>query len=145
MSPLSPHHPLNPSTGTPVELRHARPAGAILLTARLMGNVSAPDRSCVAHEPFGDNSRYWMGPIENEPRSTRRPYATRFRGFGFVSPRIGSSNDDIQQARAERSRLPAPVVLCSPAIWSVGIQTTFRAASGSEVYRWCRLIEGTVL
>ncbi len=43
-------------------------------------------RPCVVNEPFGDNSRYWIGPTEKDPpldlRDIHEAFA-RFR-FGFT-------------------------------------------------------------
>lgn len=39
-------------------------------------------RRCVVHEPFGDNSRYWIGPAEPEPpidMTAMRDAFTQFR------------------------------------------------------------------
>lgn len=46
-------------------------------------------RRCVVHEPFGDNSRYWIGPAEPEPpidMTVMRDAFTRFR-FGLTVDR----------------------------------------------------------
>jgi hypothetical protein len=38
--------------------------------------------SCVVNEPLGDNSRYWIGPVEKEPPIDMTPIRdTLFRGF----------------------------------------------------------------
>jgi hypothetical protein len=40
-------------------------------------------RKCVVNEPFGDNSRYWIGPAEREPLLDVRPVHDAFRQFRF--------------------------------------------------------------
>jgi len=35
------------------------------------------------HEPFGDNSRYWIGPVENEPPIDMSPVRDAFSRFRF--------------------------------------------------------------
>jgi hypothetical protein len=40
-------------------------------------------RNCVVHEPFGDNSRYWIGPVENEPPIDMSPVRDAFSRFRF--------------------------------------------------------------
>jgi hypothetical protein len=48
-------------------------------------------RSCVVHEPFGDNSRYWIGPVENYPPIDMAPVQEAFSRFQLfrVSPKLG--------------------------------------------------------
>ena len=41
-------------------------------------------RSCVVNEPFGDNSRYLIGPVENDQPIDMTPIIDVFRGFGFA-------------------------------------------------------------
>ena len=38
-------------------------------------------RSCVVNEPFGDNSRYWIGPTESEPPLDMRPIQEAFASY----------------------------------------------------------------
>ena len=40
-------------------------------------------RPCVVNEPFGDNSRYWIGPAEKQPALDMRPVHEAFRAFRF--------------------------------------------------------------
>ena len=40
-------------------------------------------RACVVNEPWGDNSRYWIGPANLEPPLDIRPVHEAFRGFRF--------------------------------------------------------------
>ena len=40
-------------------------------------------RNCVVHEPFGDNSRYWIGPVEKEPPIDMTPVRDAFPRFRF--------------------------------------------------------------
>jgi hypothetical protein len=40
-------------------------------------------RPCVVNEPFGDNSRYWIGPTEQEPPLDMRAVHEAFRKFRF--------------------------------------------------------------
>ena len=39
-------------------------------------------RPCVVNEPFGDNSRYWIGPTEKDPPLDMRLIQEAFAGFG---------------------------------------------------------------
>jgi hypothetical protein len=41
-------------------------------------------RGCVVHEPFGDNSRYWIGPVEKEPPIDMTPVRDAFSRFRFL-------------------------------------------------------------
>ena len=41
-------------------------------------------RSCVVNEPWGDNSRYWIGPTEMEPQIDMRPVHDAFRKYRFL-------------------------------------------------------------
>jgi hypothetical protein len=41
-------------------------------------------RECVVNEPFGDNSRYWIGPTELDPPLDMRPVHEAFRKFRFL-------------------------------------------------------------
>jgi hypothetical protein len=43
------------------------------------------DRKCVVWEFWGDNSRYWIGPLEMEPPFDMSPIHEAFRGFRFRS------------------------------------------------------------
>jgi hypothetical protein len=38
-------------------------------------------RACVVNEPFGDNSRYWIGPTEREPPLDMSAVHDAFVGF----------------------------------------------------------------
>jgi hypothetical protein len=38
-------------------------------------------RACVVNEPWGDNSRYWIGPTEMEPSLDMGPVHEAFRRF----------------------------------------------------------------
>lgn len=40
-------------------------------------------RACVVNEPWGDNSRYWIGPTDLEPPLDMKPVHEAFRGFRF--------------------------------------------------------------
>jgi len=40
-------------------------------------------RPCVLNEPFGDNSRYWIGPVEKDPLLDLRAIHDAFVGFRF--------------------------------------------------------------
>jgi hypothetical protein len=40
-------------------------------------------RPCVVNEPFGDNSRYWIGPVEKDPLLDLRAIHDAFVGFRF--------------------------------------------------------------
>ena len=40
-------------------------------------------RPCVVNEPYGDNTRYWIGPIEMEPPLDMAPVHEAFRRFRF--------------------------------------------------------------
>jgi hypothetical protein len=40
-------------------------------------------RCCVVHEPFGDNSRYWIGPAEPDPPIDMTPIRDAFTQFRF--------------------------------------------------------------
>jgi hypothetical protein len=40
-------------------------------------------RSCVVHEPFGDNSRYWIGPVAQEPAIDMTAVRDAFSRFQF--------------------------------------------------------------
>lgn len=42
------------------------------------------DRPCVVHEPFGDNGRYWIGPIEFAPALDMRPIHDAFQRYRFI-------------------------------------------------------------
>ena len=41
-------------------------------------------RACVVNEPYGDNSRYWIGPTELEPALDLGPVHDAFRKFRLV-------------------------------------------------------------
>jgi hypothetical protein len=41
-------------------------------------------RACVVWEPWGDNSRYWIGPAEMEPPVDMGPINDAFRKFRFL-------------------------------------------------------------
>jgi len=41
-------------------------------------------RGCVVHEPFGDNNRYWIGPVEKEPPIDMAPVRDAFSRFRFL-------------------------------------------------------------
>jgi len=41
-------------------------------------------RPCVVNEPFGDNSRYWIGPVDLDPPLDMRPIQDAFRRFKFL-------------------------------------------------------------
>jgi hypothetical protein len=41
------------------------------------------DRKCVVWEPWGDNSRYWIGPEAMEPPFDMSPIDEAFRRFRF--------------------------------------------------------------
>ena len=38
-------------------------------------------RACIVNEPWGDNSRYWIGPVEMEPLLDMGPVHEAFRRF----------------------------------------------------------------
>ena len=40
-------------------------------------------RRCVVHEPFGDNSRYWIGPVETDPPIDMTAIRDAFTQFRF--------------------------------------------------------------
>ena len=40
-------------------------------------------RSCVVNEPFGDNSRYWIGPVEKDPPIDMTLIRDAFSRFRF--------------------------------------------------------------
>jgi hypothetical protein len=40
-------------------------------------------RSCVVNEPFGDNSRYWIGPVEKDPPIDMTAIRDAFSRFRF--------------------------------------------------------------
>jgi hypothetical protein len=40
-------------------------------------------RRCVVNEPFGDNSRYWIGPVEKDPPIDMTPVRDAFTQFNF--------------------------------------------------------------
>jgi hypothetical protein len=42
-------------------------------------------RECVVHEPFGDNSRYWVGPVEKEPPIDMAAVQDAFSRFTVLS------------------------------------------------------------
>ena len=44
-------------------------------------SFSFHERPCVVNEPWGDNSRYWIGPIEMEPLLDMGPVHDAFRKF----------------------------------------------------------------
>jgi hypothetical protein len=41
-------------------------------------------RGCIVHEPFGDNSRYRIGPVEKEPPIDMTPVRDAFSRFRFL-------------------------------------------------------------
>jgi hypothetical protein len=52
-------------------------------------------RPCVVHEPFGDNSRYWVGPVETDPPIDMTAVRDAFSQFWFeftFDPDFRSSN-----------------------------------------------------
>ncbi len=77
-------------------------------------------RRCVVHEPFGDNSRYWVGPAEPAPpidMMVIRDAFTRFR-FGLTLDRdFSSSTSKTSTVAALQAALPramdAPATLRS--------------------------------
>lgn len=38
---------------------------------------------CIVHEPFGDNSRYWIGPVEKDVPVDMAPIQEAFSRFTF--------------------------------------------------------------
>jgi hypothetical protein len=42
------------------------------------------DRKCIVWEPWGDNSRYWIGPLHKEPPLDMSPVHEAFRRFRFL-------------------------------------------------------------
>jgi hypothetical protein len=40
-------------------------------------------RNCMVHEPFGDNSRYWIEPVERDPPLDMTPIRDAFSRFRF--------------------------------------------------------------
>src|SRR5690349_20746583 len=60
-------------------------------------------RSCVVNEPFGDNSRYWIGPTEKEPPLDMSPVHNAFVEYlawlPFMGGRKMTSNTSLERTR----------------------------------------------
>jgi hypothetical protein len=69
-------------------------------------------RRCVVHEPFGDNSRYWIGPAEPEPpidMTVMRDAFTRFRFRLTLDRDFNSSASKTTTAAALQAALPRAI------------------------------------
>ncbi len=67
------------------------------------------DRRCVVHEPFGDNSRYWIGPAEPEPpidMTAMRDAFTQFRVGLTFDREFNGSTSKTTTAAALQAALP---------------------------------------
>ena len=42
-------------------------------------------RDCLVWEPWGDSSRYWIGPVVKEPPLDMRPVEGAFKRFTFLA------------------------------------------------------------
>jgi hypothetical protein len=93
-------------------------------------------RSCVVHEPFGDNSRYWIGPVEKDPPIDMTAIAESFSRF-----RLPFTIDQIWRPRL----LGAVVTVAGSVLFALGVRGVLDAPALALSHLTAELSRGSSL